>query len=178
SRRFLGGLPSGEYVLHMVMAMVFGGLVASVLYGVGEWFHAPTRMAYAPASVPGMLRFILLIMAVLVLISGLQDALAALRMKRFTLGSDSQPPAWSALSIQQPGPVPKNMLAAASPSSPGAEATQSPEWVRAVLVAAGVYNLIWGGWVVLFPTALFRWTGMAPTNYPQIWQCVGMMVGV
>src|SRR5215472_1227318 len=31
SRRFLGGLPSGEYVLHMLMAMVFGALVTSFL---------------------------------------------------------------------------------------------------------------------------------------------------
>jgi hypothetical protein len=50
--------------------------------------------------------------------------------------------------------------------------------MRAVLVAAGIYNLIWGGWLVFFLAALFRWAGMAPTNYPQIWQCVGMIVGV
>ncbi len=36
SRRFLGGLPSGEYVLHMLMAMVFGGMVTSVFYSAVE----------------------------------------------------------------------------------------------------------------------------------------------
>lgn len=47
-----------------------------------------------------------------------------------------------------------------------------------VLWAAAIYNLAWGGFVVLFPTALFRWAGMPPPNYPELWQCVGMMVGV
>mgnify|MGYP003636636055 CR=1 FL=1 len=30
SRRLLGGLPSGEYVLHIIIAMLFGGLVTAV----------------------------------------------------------------------------------------------------------------------------------------------------
>lgn len=178
SRRFLGGLPSGEYVLHMLMAIVFGSLVTSVFYSVGEWFHAPTRIVYAPTSVPGIVRFSMLIMAVLVLISGLQDALAVVRLRRSPLRSDSQPRARGALSIRQPDPVPENMTATATPFNSGAGATQRLGWMRAILIAAGVYNLTWGGWVVLFPAALFRWTGMAPTNYPQIWQSVGMIVGV
>jgi len=47
-----------------------------------------------------------------------------------------------------------------------------------VLVAAGVYNLVWGAVTVLAPDWLFDLTGMAPPNYPFIWQCVGMIVGV
>ena len=50
--------------------------------------------------------------------------------------------------------------------------------MRFTLISAGIYNLIWGTWIVLFPAAFFRWAKMAPTNYPQIWQCVGMIVGV
>jgi hypothetical protein len=46
------------------------------------------------------------------------------------------------------------------------------------LWAAGIYNILWGALTVLFPLAPFRWAGMAPPNYPQIWQCVGMIVGV
>jgi peroxiredoxin len=53
-----------------------------------------------------------------------------------------------------------------------------PKWMRRVLVAAGVYNLAWGAAVVLFPSALFRLAGMELPRYPQIWQCVGMIVGV
>jgi hypothetical protein len=47
-----------------------------------------------------------------------------------------------------------------------------------VLVAAGIYNLAWGAAVIAFPSALFRFAGMELPRYPQIWQCVGMIVGV
>jgi hypothetical protein len=49
--------------------------------------------------------------------------------------------------------------------------------MKAVLVAAGAYNLLWGGFVLAFPNALFSWSGMESPLYPQIWQCVGMIVG-
>lgn len=51
-------------------------------------------------------------------------------------------------------------------------------WMRWVLVVAGVYNIVWGAFVVAFPLAPFRWAGMAAPVYPEIWQCVGMVVGV
>ena len=44
-------------------------------------------------------------------------------------------------------------------------------------IAAG-YNVLWGAWAVLFPLAAFSLVGMAPPNYPQFWQCIGMIVGV
>jgi hypothetical protein len=47
-----------------------------------------------------------------------------------------------------------------------------------VLLAAALYNLIWGGFIVLLPFAFFDWLGMERPNYPEIWQCVGMIVGV
>lgn len=53
-----------------------------------------------------------------------------------------------------------------------------PSWMSKVLFAAAVYNLAWGFWVVVFPFSIFRVMGMATPNYPQIWQCVGMIVGV
>lgn len=53
-----------------------------------------------------------------------------------------------------------------------------PAWPRFVLRIAAIYNLLWGAWVILFPNHLFDWTGIARPNYPGIWQCVGMIVGV
>jgi hypothetical protein len=51
-----------------------------------------------------------------------------------------------------------------------------------VLLLAGVYNLAWGTWVVLFPTLSFAHSGLdqpgKPLDYPQLWQCIGMIVGV
>jgi hypothetical protein len=46
------------------------------------------------------------------------------------------------------------------------------------LLAAATYNLLWGGAVVIAPAALFTWAGIELPRYPEIWQCVGMMVGV
>lgn len=50
--------------------------------------------------------------------------------------------------------------------------------MRNVLWAAGVYNLLWGALVVLLPLLPFQWANMPPPNYPEIWQCLGMVVGV
>ena len=53
-----------------------------------------------------------------------------------------------------------------------------PNWPSAVLRIAAVYNIIWGAWVILFPSHLFDLTGIEAPNYPEIWQCIGMIVGV
>ncbi|MCP4192364.1 MAG: redoxin domain-containing protein [Planctomycetaceae bacterium] len=53
-----------------------------------------------------------------------------------------------------------------------------PIWGKATLVLAGIYNLAWGAFVVLFPLFIFEATGLDAPLYPQIWQCVGMIVGV
>lgn len=46
------------------------------------------------------------------------------------------------------------------------------------LKLAALYNILWGAWVVLFPLATFELMGIQPPLYPQIWQCIGMIVGV
>jgi hypothetical protein len=50
--------------------------------------------------------------------------------------------------------------------------------MKPVLLAAAIYNLTFGGLVVLFPSLIFRWLGMQQPNYPELWQCLGMVVGV
>ena len=47
-----------------------------------------------------------------------------------------------------------------------------------VLLLAGLYNLMWGAFVVLLPGVLFAWARMAQPLYPELWQCIGMIVGV
>lgn len=51
-------------------------------------------------------------------------------------------------------------------------------WMAVVLRVAGVYNICWGIWAVLFPSAIFTLAGLPQPNYPELWQCVGMIVGV
>lgn len=53
-----------------------------------------------------------------------------------------------------------------------------PRFARNWLIAAGIYNLIWGAVVVAVPNLFFELAGMEPMRYPSIWQCVGMIVGV
>jgi ligand-binding SRPBCC domain-containing protein len=59
-----------------------------------------------------------------------------------------------------------------------ADQVESPVWPSRWLYAAGIYNLLWGGMTVAFPHLLFDLTDIARVNYPEIWQCVGMIVGV
>lgn len=49
---------------------------------------------------------------------------------------------------------------------------------RIVFVAAGVYNIAWGLYAVIDPQWLFRFARMPDSNYPQIFACLGMVVGL
>jgi hypothetical protein len=49
---------------------------------------------------------------------------------------------------------------------------------RAVFAVAGAYNIGWGLYAAVDPQWLFRFARMAPINYPQIFACLGMVVGV
>lgn len=52
------------------------------------------------------------------------------------------------------------------------------DWMKWILIAAGVYNILWGTWVVLLPYQSFDLTGTTRPNYIELWQCVGMIVAV
>ena len=43
---------------------------------------------------------------------------------------------------------------------------------------AGIYNILWGLWVSIDPNWLFRFAKMDLPNYPEIFVCVGMVVGL
>ena len=49
---------------------------------------------------------------------------------------------------------------------------------KAVLAVAAVYNVLFGAWAVLFPASAFSLAGIDQPNYPELWQCIGMIVGV
>ena len=51
-------------------------------------------------------------------------------------------------------------------------------WPKYCLVIAGLYNIIWGGSVVFFPSLFFNLIQAPLPTYMSIWQCVGMIVGV
>ena len=49
---------------------------------------------------------------------------------------------------------------------------------RVVFVLAGGYNLAWGVYAVLDPQWLFRFAGLPLQNHPQIFACLGMVIGL
>ncbi len=55
---------------------------------------------------------------------------------------------------------------------------RGPRWAKPVLLAAAAYNLVFGALAVLFPHAWFTFANLPVPNYPCLWQCIGMIVGV
>jgi hypothetical protein len=80
SREMLGGLPTAEYILHLLMAVLFGALVMSIWLETSTWSKSPTSIVFSPANVSWALRAALALMAVLVFASGLLDMVAAYRL--------------------------------------------------------------------------------------------------
>ncbi len=59
------------------------------------------------------------------------------------------------------------------------KSTTVPPWMPRILMAAAAYNLIWGAFAILSPLTIFRLAGFSPLPvYPELWQCIGMIVGV
>ncbi len=49
---------------------------------------------------------------------------------------------------------------------------------KVTLAVAAVYNIVFGAWAVLLPASAFELAGLDQPNYPELWQCIGMIVGV
>lgn len=47
-----------------------------------------------------------------------------------------------------------------------------------VFAIAGAYNLAWGAYAAIDPQWLFRFAHMPLLNYPEIFACLGMVVGI
>jgi phosphatidylglycerophosphate synthase len=82
SREGLGGLPSGEYVLHILIAMLFGAFVTTIFLNSYHWHARPDALNFTEEIAPRSLRLLMAIMAVVVFISGIQDLLAAFKLKK------------------------------------------------------------------------------------------------
>jgi len=59
------------------------------------------------------------------------------------------------------------------------DSLQPQPWMQKVLIGAGVYNIVWGLCAVCLPGMMLGLLGFDPLpHYPQLWQCIGMIVGV
>ena len=52
------------------------------------------------------------------------------------------------------------------------------EWLKILLKAAGIYNILWGAWVICMPAHFFTLIQQPVPDYLFIWQALGMVVGV
>jgi len=50
--------------------------------------------------------------------------------------------------------------------------------LKKILIMAGIYNLLWGAWCILFPLSFFELLELPIPTYLEFWQCIGMIVGV
>lgn len=49
---------------------------------------------------------------------------------------------------------------------------------RAVFLTAGVYNIAWGIFAAFDPQWIFRFAHLPIANYPEIYACLGMVIGL
>lgn len=50
--------------------------------------------------------------------------------------------------------------------------------MKLILRIAAMVNILFGIYAVLFPHHYFEWCGMDTPNYPQLWQCLGMVSAI
>ena len=67
---------------------------------------------------------------------------------------------------------------ASNSSQRGGDRIQRRRLHRATFVLAGIYNLLWGLYAAIDPQYVFRFAGMEPMVPPQIFACLGMVVGL
>ncbi len=76
-RKPLGGVYPGERVMHAIMGIVYGAMLASIVPTLRIWWSRPTELALSPRPTVEALRWIMAIMAVGVFLSGVRDLCAA-----------------------------------------------------------------------------------------------------
>jgi len=76
-RKPLGGVYAGERVMHAIMGILYGAMLAHLVPVLAHWLAAPTALALMPPQVPEALRWVLGAMALGVFLSGARDLAAA-----------------------------------------------------------------------------------------------------
>jgi hypothetical protein len=80
-RKPLGGLYPGERIMHAIMGIVYGAMLASIVPTFLIWWSKPTGLLNSPPPFPEALRWTMAVMAVGVLLSGIRDVCAAVGLR-------------------------------------------------------------------------------------------------
>jgi hypothetical protein len=158
-RHPLGGVHPGERVMHGAMAIVYGAMLASLVPVLGRWLHDPTGIV-ALSHAPLGLRLSLTVAGGTILVSGVRDLLAACAVPH------SEWP-WA-----RPTRACRRERVVAAPCALHWQAHQRTFW------AAGVYNIAWGVFSIVYPQWLFDVAGMPRANHAQIFATLGLVIGL
>lgn len=79
-RKPLGDLFTGERVTHGIMGILYGVMIARLVPILWEWSALPTNLVITDYAMPPFLYWIVILMGVGVLISGLRDLYAAFEL--------------------------------------------------------------------------------------------------
>ena len=63
-RKPLGGVYAGERVMHGIMGIVYGAMLANMVPTLRTWWARPTGFVYSPAPISEALRWVMTLMAV------------------------------------------------------------------------------------------------------------------
>jgi hypothetical protein len=76
-RKPLGGVYSGERVMHAVMGIVYGAMLAYAVPALRTWWSQPTQLTVAPPIISDTRRWTMTFMAAGVFLSGIRDLYAS-----------------------------------------------------------------------------------------------------
>jgi hypothetical protein len=74
----------GERIMHAVMGIVYGAMLAFAVPTMQIWLSRPTKLTLSPPVVAEPLRWFLVVMAVGVFLSGVRDLCAAAGLRSST----------------------------------------------------------------------------------------------
>jgi hypothetical protein len=80
-RKPLGGLYAGERVMHGIMGIVYGAMLAYLVPTLRSWWSEPTRLIFSSPPIGIMLRWTVSVMAVGVFLSGIRDLCASIGVR-------------------------------------------------------------------------------------------------
>jgi hypothetical protein len=83
TRKQLGGVYAGERVMHALMGIVYGSMLAYLIPVLTQWWNLPTSIVKLTLPVSGKLRWTLLLMSIGVFLSGIRDIYAVLELPYF-----------------------------------------------------------------------------------------------
>lgn len=76
-RKPLGGVFPGERVTHAIMGIIYGAMLAYLIPVIAQWWQLDTGLVLAPYLIPLELRWLLTVMSVGLVLSGVRDLCAA-----------------------------------------------------------------------------------------------------